>query len=145
MSSTVGSVASQRHSTGLRADAQLGLPSAVRPEEVARKRSLGGAIELCAEAAGYGLDKQLAADVGADKAQFSRWLSGTEGIVWPKLCKLMDTCGNDAPLLWMLHDRGYDLNSVRRTETETERQNRLLREENDALRRALARSCIERV
>ena len=49
----------------------------------------------------------------------------------------MDRCGNDAPVLWMLGDRGYDLHSVRRLETETERENRLLREENAALRRVL--------
>lgn len=49
----------------------------------------------------------------------------------------MDACGNDAPVLWMLHQRAYDLSSLRRTETETERQNRMLREENAALRRVL--------
>jgi hypothetical protein len=50
---------------------------------------------------------------------------------------LMDACGNDAPLLWMLHARGYDLHSVRKLESETEAQNRLLREEVAALRRVL--------
>lgn len=49
----------------------------------------------------------------------------------------MDLCGNDAPLMWMLHDRGYEIGSMRKRETETERQNRLLREENAALRRVL--------
>lgn len=67
------------------------------------------------------------------KAQFSRWLSGTEGILWPKLENLMDKCGNDAPVLWMLHQRGYDLTSLRRRESETER---LLREKTEALRSA---------
>jgi len=57
--------------------------------------------------------------------------------MWPKLVALMDACGNDAPLLWMLHARGYDLHSVRKLETETEAQNRLLREEVAALRRVL--------
>jgi hypothetical protein len=73
----------------------------------------------------------------ADKAQFSRWLSGAEGIVWSKFTALMDGCGNDAPLLWMLHARGYDLGSLRRVETELERQNRELRDEVKALRRVL--------
>ena len=117
---------------------QLSLPVEIRPEEVARKGSLGNAIELCAELAGFALDKELQQSIGADKAQFSRWLSGQEGIVWPKFVKLMDVCGNDAPLLWMLHQRGYDLHSVRKTETETEKQNRLLREEVTALRRVLS-------
>lgn len=137
MSPTVTARASQLHSTGVRAVEQLGLPTDVAPREIARKQSLGGAIELCAEAAGYALDKQLASDLGVDKAQFSRWTTGTEGVVWPKLRMLMDKCGNDAPVLWMLHARGYDLHSVRRLETETERDNRRLREENAALRRVL--------
>lgn len=105
---------------------QLSLPAPVRPDEVARKQSLGNAIELCAELAGFSLDKELQQTLGVDKAQFSRWLSGTEGVIWPKLEKLMDECGNDAPILWMLHQRGYDLHSIRRRESETEKR---LREE----------------
>lgn len=118
---------------------QLSLPITVPLDEVCRKKSLGAAIELCAELQGYELDKELQQRLGVDKAQFSRWLSGTEGVIWPKFEKLMDTCGNDAPLFWMLHQRGYDLNSIRRKETETEKENRLLREENAALRRALVK------
>jgi len=116
---------------------QVSLPVEIRPEEVARKQSLGDAIQLCAELAGFGLDKSLQQRLDVDKAQFSRWQSGTEGIVWPKFARLMDVCGNDAPLLWMLHQRGYDLHSVRKLESVTERENRLLREENAALRRVL--------
>lgn len=137
MPATVAAGASQLHSTGLSGVAQLSLPTQVSPVEVARKQSLGGAIELCAEAAGYALDKQLASDLGVDKAQFSRWTSGTEGVIWPKLEALMDRCGNDAPVLWMFHRRGYDLHSVRRRESELERELREAREENAALRRVL--------
>ena len=101
---------------------QLSIPIEVSPVEVSRKASLGAAIELCAELGGYALDKTLQQEMGADKAQFSRWQSGQEGILWPKLEKLMDTCGNDAPLMWMLCRRGYDLHSLRKKETETQRQ-----------------------
>lgn len=116
---------------------QIAITNEVRPEEIARKQSLGSAIELCAEIGGYALDKTLQSELGVDKAQFSRWQSGSEGVTWPKFQKLMDLCGNDAPVLWMLHQRGYDLNSVRKQETATERENRLLREEVTALRRVL--------
>lgn len=115
---------------------QLGFPSHVTAQEVAREQTLGGAIDLCAKVAGLEA-KQVQDLLKADKAQFSRWLNGAEGIVWPKFVALMDACGNDAPLLWMLHARGYDLGSLRRVETELERQNRLLREENQALRRVM--------
>ena len=116
---------------------QIALPVEVRPEEIAREKTLGGALELCAKVAGYSFDKELQIRLAVDKAQFSRWQSGSEGVLWPKLRRLMDECGNHAPFLWMGHDLGYDVNSFRLRETETERQNRLLREENAALRRVL--------
>lgn len=116
---------------------QIAIPVPLHPDEVTREATLGGAIALCAKAGGHELDKTLQMELGVDKAQFSRWQSGAEGIVWPKLVRLMDACGNDAPMLWMLHDRGYDLHSVRRRESQVERENRLLREENAALRRVL--------
>lgn len=116
---------------------QLSIPVPLRPEEVSRERSLGGAIELCAKAAGFDLDKQLQQALGVDKAQFSRWQSGQEGIKWDRLAALMDHCGNDAPLLWMLHARGYDLHSIRQRETEQEKRIRELEDENRALRRVM--------
>jgi transcriptional regulator with XRE-family HTH domain len=116
---------------------QPSLPVPVPLEEVSRKRNLGEAIDLCAALAGYSLDKQLAGDMGVDKGQFSRWTTGEEGVKWPKFAALMDFCGNDAPVLWMAHQRGWDLHSFRRLETETERECRRLREENAALRRVL--------
>jgi len=121
-------------------------PSLISPEvpvdEVVRKPTLGKALEYCAELAGYGYDKQLEHALAkrgcaVDKTQLSRWQQGSEGIKWEKFVAMMDVCGNDAPLLWMLHQRGYDLHSVRKRETETERINRQLREENAALRRVL--------
>lgn len=115
---------------------QLQLVVEIAPQEIAREKSLGGAIGLCAKAAGYE-SKQVVDLLKVDKAQFSRWESGAEGVVWSKFVSLMDLCGNDAPVLWMLHQRGYDLHSLRKLETETERENRLLREENAALRRVL--------
>lgn len=110
--------------------------------EVVRKPTLGRAIEYCAELAGYSYDKELEKalnerGVKVDATQLTRWKQGGEGIKWEKFAGLMDVCGNDAPLLWMVHARGYDVGSVRRVETAVERENRLLREENAALRRVL--------
>jgi hypothetical protein len=97
--------------------------------------TLGGAISLCAKAAGLA-PKEVQDALKADRAQFSRWTDDKEGILWPKLAALMDLCGNDAPLLWMLQSRGYDLSSLRRQESETEKALRIAREENEALRAA---------
>lgn len=116
---------------------QIALPSLVTPEEIAREKSLGGAIELCAKAAGFDFDKPLQMALGVDKGQFARWQNGQEGIIWPKLARLMDHCGNSAPVLWMAYQRGFDLHAMRERESEIEKSNRLLREENAALRRVL--------
>lgn len=119
---------------------QLGFPSEVSAQEVVREQSLGGAINLCAKAAGLA-PKEVQDGLKADRAQFSRWTDDKEGILWPKLVALMDLCGNDAPLLWMLHARGYDLSSLRRRESELERQ---LREAQEALAKERTEREVER-
>jgi hypothetical protein len=113
---------------------QLGFPSEVTPQEIAREKSLGGAIGLCAKAAGLE-PKQVQDGLKTDKAQFSRWTDDKEGIVWAKFAALMDLCGNDAPLLWMLDQRGFDLTSLRKRETETEKKLRLAEERIQQLER----------
>jgi plasmid maintenance system antidote protein VapI len=120
---------------------QLSIPLEIRPEEIAREHSLGDAIQLCAKLAGFALDKELQQRLDVDKAQFSRWTSGQEGIVWPKFARLMDACGNDAPLLWMLHQRGYDLASVRKRKSELEKK---LEEAEQTIRRLEMEREVER-
>jgi hypothetical protein len=119
---------------------QIAISTEVTPQEVAREKSLGDAISLCVKAAGFE-PKDLLIDLKWDKGQWSRWESGQEGIVWPKLVALMDYCGNDAPLLWMLHARGYELSSLHKRETETEKRLRLAEE---ALAKERAERAVER-
>ena len=119
---------------------QLGLPVEVNHAEVMRKQSLGAAIGLCAELADLE-PKAIQSELKLDKAQWSRWESGQEGVVWPKLAALMDHCGNDAPLLWMLHARGYDLSSLRKRETELEQR---LRHAEEALAKERQEREVER-
>lgn len=107
---------------------QLQIPHPVSLDEVARKSSLGKAIDLCAEIGGARNDAEVSTDLGVDKAQLSRWKNDSEGIKWPKLKSMMQSYGNHAPVLWMLYDLGYDLTSLRMRETETERQLREARE-----------------
>ena len=114
----------------------------VLPEEIERKQSLGKAIEFCAELAGYSYDKTLEDVLNkngckVDKTQLSRWQTGSEGIKWEKLNAIMEVCGNDAPLLWMLHARGYELRSIHKRENELQKELRLAKEENIALRRVI--------
>lgn len=116
--------------------AQLGIPIEVSEAQISIEKTLGAAIDLCAKVAGLE-GKQVETDLKLDKAQWSRWKSGGEGIVWPKLVAVMDHCGNDAPLLWMNHVRGYDLATLRKRQTEIERRLQAVEEENRALRRVL--------
>lgn len=115
---------------------QLNLPTDASVTEIERKATLGAAIVLTCDLAGL-TPKQVCDKLRTDKAQFSRWESGTEGIVWPKLDALMDACGNDVPVLWQASRRGYDLGAMRKRETALEAECRLLREERDALKRVL--------
>lgn len=108
---------------------QIALPVLVSQDEIVREKTLGGALELCAKAADFVREKTLCESLKFDKAQLSRWHNGTEGIIWPKFVKLMDACGNEAPLLWMLHQRGYDISSLRKRETEYQKRVRELEEE----------------
>ena len=116
---------------------QTGLPVEVDLEALKRQKTLGGAIALCAGLAGFELDKQLSSRLKVDKSQLSRWQSNSEGIMWPKLDLVMDVCGNDAPVLWQLHQRGYDLHSLHKLESATERENRILRGHVAALKSLL--------
>lgn len=116
---------------------QTGLPVEVDLEAVKRQKTLGGAIALCAGLAGFELDKQLSSRLKVDKSQLSRWQSNSEGIMWPKLDLVMDVCGNDAPVLWQLHQRGYDLHSLHKLESATEKENRILRGQVAALKSLL--------
>lgn len=115
---------------------QLALPVEVAPAEIIRKGTFGAAVALTYEVAGL-CPKTVLADCRFDKGQLSRWESGTEGVNWPKLQALMDRCGNDVPVLWQLHQRGYDITAVRKRESELERQLRVVTEERDALKRVL--------
>lgn len=114
-------------------------PTLLRKEpgvgEVERKQSFAAAMELCAETAGYVLDKQCCSDLGIDKARWSRIKSGQEGIKWDQLAAFMDACGNDSPLLWMLSQRGYDLHSLRRRERDVDRELRETKEQLEQERR----------
>jgi hypothetical protein len=125
---------------------QLGFPSDVTPQEIAREKTFGGAVALCAKAAG--LEAKQVTDAvrtsenkAVDKAAWSRWVNDNEGVEWPKLVQIMDRCGNDAPLLWMLYARGYDISSLRRQESELERRLRLAEE---ALAKEKTERAIER-
>jgi len=110
---------------------------ALDPAIVTAQPSMLAAIKLCISAGGFDAGKEVYAELGIDAGHWSRVLRGEAHFPVNKLTALMDLCGNDAPLQWLVHDGGYDIASLRRRETELEKHNRELREENAALRRVL--------
>lgn len=105
---------------------QLGLPMvgkavSVDIDDVVRQPSGAAAIALCAMRAGK-LDKIIAADIGAQESVWSRIQTTGKGFSLEQLSLLMDTCGNEAPLEWLLLHRNYDPRTLRKLETDTERK-----------------------
>lgn len=107
----------------------VGDPVTVDLQEIQRQPSWSAALSLCANKSGL-QDKLIAADVGVDNAVWSRFKTGQNAPSGEQLDKLMSRCGNEAPLFWLLLRRGYDPRSLRKLESETQRQ---LREAREAL------------
>jgi hypothetical protein len=102
---------------------------------IARIPSMTRALAMCQSLSGLD-DKSFIGEGGVvkDAAQWSRIMnSGQHNFPQDQLNKLMDKAGNEVPMLWLMHSRGYDLSSLRHRETEMERRLRLAEE-------ALARS-----
>lgn len=93
---------------------------------IARQPSMTKALVLCVDLAGFTNDKDLCRSIDIDPAVWARVKSGQANFQHDKWCDLFDEAGNEAPLLWLLHQRGYDLHSLRKRESETEKR---LREE----------------
>ena len=112
---------------------QIAVPVTVPIEEIARKTDFPQSVSMCAELAGYNLEKQACAGLKMDKSQWTRVKNGTAGIIWSRLEEFMNEMGNDAPVLWMAYQRGYDLHAMRKRETESEKRIRELEEKNQRL------------
>lgn len=103
---------------------------AVDPVLVIAQPTLLAAIKLCISLGGFEADKQVYAPLDIDASHWTRIIRGDAHFPVDKLIALMDLCGNEAPLIWLTHARGYEPRSLRKRETETERS---LREANEAL------------
>jgi len=115
---------------------QFELPSrpamtALDPFKIYSLPNMTKALALC-QAESRKPDSHFYGDGGIVKnqAQWSRIFSETSPHCFPheKLNTFMDLAGNEAPLLYLLHSRGYELSSLRLRETETERALRIANE-----------------
>lgn len=101
--------------------------------DYAKLRSEAEAVKYACENSGL-LDKSIAIEADIDPAILSKAKSGQARLNDEKLNALMDATGIEAPMFSMVLRRGYDPRSLRRLETETERQLREAREQLDAER-----------
>lgn len=112
----------------------------VDPALIARQPTMTKALQLCQTLSGLD-DKAFIGSGGVvkDAAQWSRIMSsGQHNFPQDQFNKFMDMAGNEAPMLWLLHSRGYDITALRKLETETERALRIEREQTAKLRERLA-------
>jgi hypothetical protein len=75
---------------------------------VIKQPSLGSAISLCVQLSGLE-DKEVYLSLGIDAGHWSRIMKGDAHFPVNKINNLMDMCGNEAPLMWLTHSRGYGL------------------------------------
>jgi hypothetical protein len=108
---------------------------------IRKQPTLLSAVKLCISMGGLEADKEVYVPLGIDPGHWTRIMRGEAHFPIDRLPDLMDLCGNEAPLMWLLDNRGYDLHSLRRKESETERELRLAREE---IARMRAEQLIER-
>jgi hypothetical protein len=110
---------------------------AIDPALIANQTSMTKALVLCQTLSGLP-DAQFYGEGGIVKhqAQWSRIMSENSEHNFPhdKFNVYMDKAGNEAPMLWLLHSRGYDIGKLHLRETETERLLRLERQDNERLR-----------
>src|SRR6185312_12243703 len=114
-------------------DLRVRRPLRVIPEaDLSKLTSEAKAVQYACENSGL-QDKAIAVEIGTDAAVLSKAKAGQARLNDDALDALMDATGIEAPLFAMLLRRGYDPRSLRRIESDVERENRELRERLAAL------------
>lgn len=111
----------------------------IDPALIAKQPTMTKALQLCQTLSGLG-DQAFVGQGGIvkDSAQWSRIMgSGQHNFPQDALNLFMDKAENEAPLLWLVHSRGYDISSLRKLESETERALRIERERSAKLEERL--------
>lgn len=100
---------------------------AIRDADMPELTSEAAAVRYACEHSGL-QDKTIAIEIGVDAAVLSKAKAGQARLSDEAMDALMDATGCEAPMWAMLRRRGYDPRSLRRIETDVERENRELRE-----------------
>lgn len=120
---------------------QVDLPLVRQPVDVdlrtiVRQSTHSQAIELCRTAAGIE-DKEIYMQLGIDAAVWSRIKSGKAHFPHELYVRYQEYCGNHAPFIWVGDQLGYDMTTLRRKQSETERERDAALIENAELKKKL--------
>ena len=96
----------------------------VSTEAISRRSTLTKAIIFSFEVASIP-DNVVCLELDIDAATYSKIKSGTRNFPPDKLIEAMDLAGNEIPLQWLAHRRGYGLV---RLQSELERENEELKQ-----------------
>jgi hypothetical protein len=102
-------------------------PREIPIEDYSQLSNEAAAIRYCVNHCGLH-EKVIAIETKTDAGTFSKAKAGQARLNDDALHELMDLTGIEAPLVAMLLRRGYDPRSLRRIESDVERENRELRE-----------------
>lgn len=95
------------------------------PEEVLPHietcRTMTEALRLAWRLAGVRREKTIAHELGRDPGQMARVFGGDAHYPHEELLRTANLTGNDAPALWLLRNRGWDIRTLRPIETELQR------------------------
>lgn len=91
------------------------LPLARKPDSidvpmelVIKQKTFACAIALCVQLSGLE-EKEIYLSLDIDAGHWTRIMKGDAHFPVNKLNHMMDLCGNEAPLMWLAHSRGYGL------------------------------------
>jgi hypothetical protein len=104
LNSNIKSAVEQGHLLLSRADAKPEVPLTM----ILQRKTLLGAINLCIELSGLEA-KEIYLPLGIDAGHFTNLRKGQGHFPTDKISDLMDLCGNEVPLVWQAHQRGYGL------------------------------------
>ena len=92
--------------------------STIGEEVIHAQRSFSAAIALAVSASGLD-DKEVYITLEIDASHWTKIRKGEANFPVDKLNRLMDLLGNEVPLRWLAHSRGYGLHLI---QSESERR-----------------------
>jgi len=101
--------------------------------DIRKLQSESDALAFSVRVAGYQA-KDIPLAFGIDAGQWSNILTGTKHFPQNRRNEFMDFVGNEALLMYGVESRGYDWSTLRQHQSDLERENERLRQENAQLR-----------